>query len=247
MRVAIIGRGEAGHAIDRAMTAQGIETLLLSRSSGFDLFDPAGYERLGKLDAVVEATGTNAINGKAAIDFFTRSTKATAELVKASGATQHILLSIVNCEKPEVQGYGYYAGKAAQEAVAREHHATIVRSTQWFEFAEQMLSRLRFGLVALLPKMLIQPVAVDTVAQVITECVTGERTGKHYDVAGIEAMTLRELAGRTHPKTFPMPISFRMPGSAGRAFIEGALLPGSAVELLGPSLSEWLQNRQHTA
>src|SRR5690554_2815106 len=109
MRVAIIGRGEAGLAVDRAMTAQGIETLLLSRSSGFDLFDRSGYEHLGQLDAVVEATGTNAINSKTAIDFFTRSTKAAAELSRVSGASKHILLSIVNCEKPEVQGYGYYA------------------------------------------------------------------------------------------------------------------------------------------
>lgn len=243
MRVAIIGRGEAGQAIERAMTAQGISTQLLSRSSGFDLFDPTGYQALGPLDVVVEATGTLTIDSKTATDFFTRSTRAAAELARVSGATKHILLSIVNCEKPEVQGYGYYAGKTAQEKIARSENAIIVRSTQWFEFADQMLKRLRFGPVSLIPSMLIQPIAVDTVAQVITDCATGERSEQPINVAGREAMTLWDLVKRTRQHRFPIPVPIRMPGSAGKAFTAGALLPGPDVELLGPTLDEWLATR----
>lgn len=91
-----------------------------------------------------------------------------AAIANASGA-EHVLLSIVNCEMPEVQGYGYFAGKAAQERTARavSEYLEIVRSTQWFEFAGQNLERLRVGPVALVPAMTIKPVALSAVASVL--------------------------------------------------------------------------------
>ena len=228
MKVAIVGGGLSGHAIERAIVRQGATAELFSRSTGFDVLRDNAVERLGQADVIVEATGRFTTSKKVATDFFTRSTRAVASAARASGA-RHILLSIVNCELPEVQGYGYFAGKTAQERVAREEskNLTMVRSTQWFEFAGQNLDRMRFGPLALVPGMTIQPVALDAVADVIAECAVGKRVGALHEVAGPEVMTLGEMTKRLPGKRV-LPVAMPIPGSMGRAFRNGALLPGAA-------------------
>ena len=131
VKVAIVGGGLSGRAIERAIVRQGATAELFSRSTGFDVLRDNAVERLGQAEVIVEATGRFTTSKKVATDFFTRSTRAVASAARASGA-RHLLLSIVNCELPEVQGYGYFAGKTAQERVAREEseNLTVVRSTQ---------------------------------------------------------------------------------------------------------------------
>ena len=240
MKVAIVGGGLSGQAIERAMAKHGATPKLFSRSSGFDVLRDNAVERLGRADVIVEATGRFTTSKKVATDFFTRSTRAIAAAARASGA-RHILLSIVNCELPEVQGYGYFAGKTAQERVAREEseNLTVVRSTQWFEFAGQTLDRMSFGPLALVPGMTIQPVALDAVANVIAECALGKRVGALHEVAGPEVMTLGEMTKRL-PRKRVLPVAMPIPGSMGRAFRNGALVPGSSVEVVGPRFSDWL-------
>ena len=94
----------------------------------------------------MEATGRFTTSKRVATDFFTRSTRAVSAAANALGA-RHVLLSIVNCDLPEVQSYGYFAGKCTQERLAQDlsKRMSLVRSTQWFEFAEQNMERMRYG------------------------------------------------------------------------------------------------------
>ncbi|HLR94094.1 MAG TPA: hypothetical protein VK053_06195 [Jiangellaceae bacterium] len=239
MNVAVVGGGFSAAAIERALIARDASTERLSRSRGFDVLRDDAVARLAQYDVIVEATGLFTTRGKVATDFFTRSTRALAAAAGESGA-RHILLSIVNCELPEVQGYGYFAGKSAQEQLARQEsqNLAIVRSTQWFDFARQNLSRLKLGPIAAVPTMTIKPVALDAVAEVIADCVTGVRTGPLHEVAGPEVMTLWEMTTQLPDKTgicVPLPI----PGRMGRAFRAGALAPYD-LEVVGPRFSEWL-------
>jgi uncharacterized protein YbjT (DUF2867 family) len=157
---------------------------------------------------------------------------------RVTGA-RHVLLSIVGCTLPEVQGYGYFAGKTAQEEAAREAGAdlTIVSSTQWFEFARQNAERMRFGPVALVPAMRIQPVALDAVAAVVADVALGVRPGPVVEVAGPEAMTLWQMT-RALDGTGARPVPLPIPGRLGRAFAGGALLPGPGVEVVGPRFAD---------
>jgi uncharacterized protein YbjT (DUF2867 family) len=242
MKVAIVGGGLSGRAVERAVVKQGATAELFSRSTGFDVLRDNAVERLGQAEVIAEATGRFTTSRKVATDFFTRSTRAIAAAARPSGA-KHILLSIVNCELPQVQGYGYFAGKAAQERVAREesNNLTIVRSTQWFEFAEQNLGRMKFGPLALVPTMTVEPVALDAVADVIAECAVGKRVGATYDVAGPEVMTLWEMTKRL-PDKHVLPLGVPIPGKMGRAFRRGVLVPGPEAEQIGPRFSEWLDH-----
>jgi hypothetical protein len=243
VRVAIVGGGLSGRAIERALVDRGSTAKLFSRSTGFDVLRDDATGHLGQPDVIVEATGHFTMSKKIATDFFTRSTRAVAAAARASGA-RHLLLSIVNCELPEVQGYGYFAGKTAQERMARDEsdNLTIVRSTQWFEFAEQNLDRMKLGPFALVPQMTIKPVALDAVANVIADLATGNRTGTFTEIAGPEVTTLwgmtKQLSGK-RVVPLPMPI----PGRMGRAFRDGTLVPAGAAEVIGPSFAEWLSAR----
>lgn len=240
MRVAVVGGGVSGNAIARAITAQGVDVQLFSRSTGFDVLGDGASARLAPADVIVEATGQFTTSRKRATDFFVRSTEAVAAAARAANA-RHILLSIVNCELPEVQGYGYFAGKTAQERVARERSdsLTIVRSTQWFEFPGQNLDRMKFGPFALVPGMKIKPVALEAVANVIAECVTGARTGALVEVAGPEVMTLWDMTSQLPSKSVK-PVPLRIPGGMGRSFREGILVPRAGTEVAGPPFAEWL-------
>lgn len=243
MRVAVVGGGASGTAIHRALTARGATAELFSRTTGFDILRDDANACLGDAEAIVEATGRFTISRRAATDFFTRSTRAVAGAARASGA-RHILLSIVGGDLPQVQGYGYLAGKTAQERVARQESPdlTIVRSTQWFEFADQNLDRMKFGPFALVPAMTIQPVALDVVADVIADAATGTRTGALHEVAGPEVTTLWDMTAQLHRKRVT-PIPLCIPGRYGRAFRDGTLLPAPGVEVVGPRYAEWLNAR----
>lgn len=243
MRVAIVGGGASGRAIHRALTERGATAELLSRATGFDILRDDAIARLANAEAIVEATGRFTISRRAATHFFTRSTRAVAAAARASGAHQ-ILLSIVGSDLPQVQGYGYLAGKAAQERVARQESPslTIVRSTQWFEFAGQNLDRMKVGPWALVPAMTIQPVALDAVADVIAEVAIGARGGASIEVAGPEVTTLWDMTMQLPGKGVP-PIPLRIPSRYGRAFRDGTLLPAPHVEVIGPGYAEWLDAR----
>ncbi|PJJ55379.1 NADH(P)-binding protein [Compostimonas suwonensis] len=243
MRVAVVGGGASGTAIHRALTEHGAKPELFSRTTGFDVLRDDAPARLAEAEVIVEATGRFTISRRAATEFFTRSTRAVAAAARASGA-RHILLSIVNGDLPQVQGYGYLAGKTAQERVARQEspNLTIVRSTQWFEFAGQNIDRMKIGPIALVPAMTIQPVALDAVADVIADAATGVRTGALHEVAGPEATTLWDMTTQLSDKRVT-PIPLRIPSRYGRAFRDGTLLPAPGIEVAGPRYTEWLNAR----
>lgn len=242
-RVAIIGRGWAGSAIRSALEKYGAQAVTLSRSTGFDAMRPVDLAEFGHFDAVVEATSTSASKRDDAIEFFTTSTRNIAGAAAEMGA-RHVLLSIVNCDAPDAQAYGYYAGKAAQERAARDvadeadGQLTIVRTTQWFEFAQQMSDRMRSGPLTFLPKMRTRPVALAAVADVIAQCCSGARAGEKYELCGPEPMWLRDMV-KALPGA-PFPVTVPLPGRAGHAFKSGLLMGGPDCEVVGPTFAQWL-------
>ncbi|RUQ09122.1 hypothetical protein D8M35_03225 [Curtobacterium sp. HSID17257] len=58
-------------------------------------------------------------------------------------------------------------------------------------------------------------------------------------VAGPERTTLLEMT-RALPGPGVRALSLRLPGRLGRAFRDGALLPGAGTEVVGPSFDEWV-------
>jgi len=238
MQAVIVGGGASGVAIQRACEAEGIRARQVSRSTGFDV--TAGSFPPLEADVVIEATNVVATGRKACVEFFERSARSVAHAAAQAGA-RHILLSIVNTDRPEVQGYGYFAGKKAQEETAGRFSPalTIVRTTQWFEFGAQVLQRNRLGPLGFVPGMRIKPIALDAAARVLAETASGKRTGGIVEASGPEEMTLWELVQRTPKPGGVLPVPVFLPTGFGRAFRRGALLPDPGVEEVGPRLEDW--------
>ena len=240
MHVAVVGGGLSGSAIVRAVEARGGSVTRLSPSMGFDVLRDDAVSALAGADVIIEATGRFTTSRKQATAFFTGSTRALSAAAEHLQA-RHVLLSIVNCTLPEVQGYGYFAGKTAQEqiALAASPRLTIVRSTQWFEFARQNLERMKIGPIALVPAMTIAPVALRAVAETIADVAIGDRTERTIDIAGPETTTLWEMTkALANPGATPVPLP--IPGRMGRAFRDGVLVPGAEAEVVGPRFSDWV-------
>ncbi|MGO2037219.1 MAG: hypothetical protein ACTH2U_12125 [Brevibacterium sp.] len=240
MSVAVIGSGRLATSVQRHLSHQGVTARLHSRATGFDVFDRSTHHEIGDVDVVIEATDIQTQQERVARGFFVRSTRA-ANTVAARAKAKHILISIVNVNQPKLQGNGYYAGKAAQERVALSEHSrlTVVRSTTWHEFAHQNLERFRIGPLSLVPSMLIRPIALNALAQAVTECAIGDRSGVSYDFAGPEVTTLWGMTkhlGRNRTLIAPL----RVPGAAGKAMRHGVLLPNGEYEVVGPSFNDWL-------
>lgn len=245
MQVVLVGTGRLGGAVRDALDRRSVPTRPLSRATGFDVLTPDSSASLGEADVVVEATDLFTQHAQRAKDFFVRSTRTVNAAARRAGA-RHILVSIVHCEQPALRGNGYYAGKAEQERVARDEHEglTIVRSTLWFEFARQNLDRMRYGPLAVVPAMRVQPVALDAVADVVADCATGERTGPLHEVAGPEVNTLWRMTTAL-PGRRGLPVPVPVPGRAGRALRDGTLLPGPDVEVVGPRFADWLATDEY--
>lgn len=240
MRVAIVGSGRLALAVQDRLACNDVDVKLFSRTTGFDVLSCDAERGVGDVEVIIEATDIRTQQATVARDFFVGSTKAVNAMARRANA-KHILISIVGCARSDLAGNGYYAGKAAQERLALAEHSrlTVVRSTTWHEFARQNLERFKVGPLAFVPTMTIRPIALDAVAEAVAECAVGERSGTSYDLVGPEVTTLWKMTKQLGEKRALM-IPLMVPGEAGRAMRQGALLPQSEFEIIGPNFSDWI-------
>jgi uncharacterized protein YbjT (DUF2867 family) len=196
---------------------------------------------LAGVDCVVDCGNVVTMSRKAAVDYFTTTTRRLGELGKAAGVRHHVVLGIVNSDKV---GFPYYAGKLAQERTALEGPvpATVLRSTQFHEFAGQVLGQLRVGRWSLMPEMLIQPIAAAEVGVALAEVVEAGPNGRVGDIAGPRPERLTDMARQVvaHRGERRTVVGLRLPGRTPHAMRDGGQLPGGNAVLRGPTFREWL-------
>jgi uncharacterized protein YbjT (DUF2867 family) len=143
--------------------------------------------------------------------------------------------------------HGYYEGKYAQERLVEAGPVpwTILRTTQFHEFAEQMLHRMRWGRVAIVPRMLLQPVAAREVAQRLADLLALPPSGRARDLAGPAQLWLPEMIRKvvTAAEERVMLIPVTVPGAAGRSMATGGLLPQTGYDAGHICFDDWLGAR----
>jgi len=242
MRIAIAGgTGAVGQLLASRAAAAGHDVLVLARSRGVDLVTGHGLDLRG-VGTVVDVTGMQTLSAGKSRAFFTAVTERLLTAGREAGVSHHVALSIVGAARAP---HGYYAGKAAQETLIEQGAVpwTILRSTQFFEFAEQ--TAVSIGPLQLHPIMRSQPVAADTVAQRLLELAEADPARTTVELAGPEEMRMAEVL-RAVSSTGPAGrrvVEFALPGGFGRALRDGSILPGPDAELRGPSLAEWAASR----
>jgi uncharacterized protein YbjT (DUF2867 family) len=243
MRIAVAGAtGHIGRLTSAALERDGHEVVGISRSMGVDLLSGDGLdEALAGVDAVVDATNGPAGNRKEAVAYFGATTRNLLAAEQRAGVRHHVLLSIVGIDR--MDGNAHYSGKREQERLVEAGPVpwTIVRTTQFHDFAAMVASWTERDGVAVIAPLLVQPIAPADVADVLAGVVTGEPQGRYPDVAGPETQDLVDMARRTldlRGRRIRLVPSWS--GPFGTSMAGNVLLPGEGAVIAPTTFDEWL-------
>ncbi|CDO10570.1 LysR family transcriptional regulator [Mycolicibacterium cosmeticum] len=196
MNISVIGAtGLIGSKVVALLERDGHHVVAASRASGADVLTGDGLtDALAGADVLVDVVNSPSFDDGPVLDFFTRSSANLVAAAKAAGVRHYVALSIVGVDAlPES---GYMRAKVAQEhtITASGLPYTIVRATQFQEFAEGIVASLDAGDVVRVPDALIQPVAADDVAAAVARVATAGPRDGIVEVGGPEQISFADLA-----------------------------------------------------
>jgi uncharacterized protein YbjT (DUF2867 family) len=150
------------------------------------------------------------------------------DAAEAAGVEHLVLISIVGIEEIPL---AYYRDKVVIERLVTDSAVphTILRSTQFHNLVDEILSAQRFSPILLAPKQTLQPIAVEDVADRLVELAGSDPAGRVADIGGPQRRTFPELAkvwaaakGTRRP-VWPV----KLPGKVFAAYAAGHnLVPG---------------------
>ncbi len=150
-----------------------------------------------------------------------------------------MLLSINGIDAPCFDDFPFYVAKRASGDPARSGLPyTIVRSTQWFEFALNPVA-VTHDTVSV-EDWLIQPVAVDAVAASLLTAAESGEVDETVTITGLGTVRPPELTARYLRAVGDLhPVRVRRPAIPELSF--GALLAPCEATVVGPALDDRLR------
>lgn len=243
MRIAVVGAtGTAGSRTVTRLKRRGIRPVEVTRSHGADLITGTGLaEALHGVDVVIDTS--NPAPPDDTLSLLATLTSAARNLVDAcckQRVRRVVLLSISGIENPALDGFAYYVAKRAQEQILKTSPlaSTILRSAQWHEFATNPAAVTFAKQEVSVQDWLIQPVAADTVADVLVDLAL-DSAAVDMAVAGPEVVRLPDLTARLL-RHHGDPRSVRAVPPTVPALGGGALLAPADAAILGPDVATWL-------
>lgn len=244
MRIAVAGgTGTVGRHIVAAARERGHQVVVLSRAKGVDLVTGDNIDAaLTGTDAVIDVTSIATQSARASRAFFGAVTRNLLAAEKRLGIDHHLALSIVGSDRAP---FGYYAGKAEQEERVRSGLVpwTILRATQFHEFAAQLYERFHLGPIALVPTMSSQPVAAREVANRLVDLAEVGPAGHAVDLAGPETLRMADMvraylsASGRRARVWEVPL----PGGFGRAMRDGTILATASADRGAQTFAQWVR------
>jgi uncharacterized protein YbjT (DUF2867 family) len=199
MRITVVGAsGLIGTKVVEALGAQGHEVVAASRSSGVDVLTGAGLtDALAGADVLVDVTNSPKLDGVSALEFFTASATNLVESGRREGVGHYVALSIVGVDG--VPDSGYFRAKVVQEMIITGSGIpySIVRATQFAEFADGIIDSMTDGDDVRVPDALIQPIPADEVASAVARAATEEPLNGIRNIGGPRKITFEQLARDT--------------------------------------------------
>ncbi|MDT0140971.1 SDR family oxidoreductase [Microbacterium sp. PRC9] len=243
MRIAVAGgTGVVGSHVVDALRAEGNDAVVLSRRTGVDLTAGAGLDAaLDGVDAVIDTANVTTVSAGVATRFFEAATGNLVAAAARARVAHVVLLSIVGIDRIP---HDYLAGKLAQERVVETGTVpwTILRATQFHEFAGQVFERAKVGPLHVAPRGRVQPVAAREVGAHLAALAAGAPQGRAADLAGPREERLDDMvkayARRTgHGGWIP---SVSLPGGQMKGMRAGLGLPGPGAVLGTETFAQWL-------
>jgi uncharacterized protein YbjT (DUF2867 family) len=195
MKIVVIGgSGLIGKKVVTNLRQHGHEVLAASPSSGVNTVTGEGLaQALAGAQVVVDVANAPSWEDKAVLAFFETSGRNLLAGEAAAGVGHHVALSVVGTDR--LLASGYFRAKMAQEKLIKASPIpyTIVRATQFFEFAGGIAQLATEGQTVRLPPVLMQPIAADDVAAVMADVALAKPLNGMFDLAGPEPIRQDDL------------------------------------------------------
>jgi len=248
VRIAVAGgTGVVGRHVVEVARSRGHEVVVLSRAHGVDLVAGTGPDGplapvLDGVDAVVDVASTPTVSARASRAFFGAVTGHLLAAEHAAEVAHHVALSIVGVDRAP---HAYYAGKVLQEQLVVDGGVpwTLLRATQFHEFAAQVHGQTRVGPLVVVPRMTSQPVAAREVGERLVDLAEGDPAGRVPDLGGprqeqvVDMVRAYAAATRARGRI----VGLRLPGAYGRAMRDGTLVPGPGADHGVQTYDAWLR------
>lgn len=242
--IAVIGAtGTAGTRVVARLKSRDVAVVEISRAHGIDLFNGADLSQaLQGVDVAIDVSNPVPPDGRS--DIGQSLAAATHNIVGACARqeVQRLVVStIAGIEDPVFDGFAYYEAKRQAKDIMLDGPVptTIVKSTQWYEFATNHDAVSCDAHEVIVEDWLIQPIAADTVADVLVEAALGQ-IHTPRTIAGPDAIRLPELTSKLLVQQGDNR-QVRAVEPAVAALGAGALLASGHAVIVGPDVDTWLQ------
>lgn len=245
MKIVVIGgTGLIGSKVVKKLQEQGHEAVAASPDTGVNTITGEGLAlALRDASAVVDVSNSPSLEAAAALTFFETSTRNLLAAEVAARVGHHVALSVVGTER--LSEGGYIRAKIAQETLIKASSVpySIVHATQFFEFVKGIAAAATDGNTVRVAPVLIQPVAADDVADVVSSVAVGRPVNGTVEVAGPERMRLdafiqRGLSARNDPRVVVPDPNARY---FGAPLSERTLVPDDDARAGKTRFEDWLR------
>src|SRR5262247_2961007 len=176
MKIVVIGgTGLIGSKTVPILRQGGHEVVAASPNTGVNTITGEGLkEAMAGTQVVIDLANSPSFEDKAVLEFFETSGRNLLAAEATAGVRHHVALSVVGTDR--LLASGYFRAKVAQENLIKASAIpyTIVRSTQFFEFASSIAKNATEGATVRLPSALMQPIAADDVAAALADVAGGK-------------------------------------------------------------------------
>ena len=166
-----------------------------SRSTGADVLTGEGLaDALAGADVLIDVVNSPSFEDEPVLQFFSTSTTNLAAAAKTAGVGHYVVLSIVGADG--LPDSGYMRAKVVQEKTIVDSGIpySVVRATQFDEFAEAITGSLVVGDEVRVPDGLIQLIAADDVAAEVARVAVGPPLGGIVNIGGPDKISFAEMA-----------------------------------------------------
>ena len=247
MKIVVVGgSGLIGSKLVNNLRQRGNEVLAASPASGVNTLTGEGLaDALKGAQVVVDVSNAPSWEDKAVLEFFETSGRNLLGAEAVAGVKHHVALSVVGTDR--LLASGYFRAKMAQENLIKASQIpyTIVRSTQFFEFAGGIAKNATEGAAVRLSSVLMQPIAADDVAAALADVAVGDPIEGTLEIAGPAQIRQDELIRQYLSATGDTRnvITDVRAGYYGVEANDQSLVPGPNPRLGSIRFAEWLNTQ----
>ena len=254
MKIVVIGgTGLIGKKVVTNLHQHGHEVVAAAPSTGVNTLTGEGLaDALAGAQVVVDVANSPSFEDQPAMEFFETSGRNLLAAEKTAGVRHHVALSVVGTDRLIGSGpgslSGYFRAKLAQENLIKASGIlfTIIRATQFFEFAKGIAQSASDSSTVRLSSVLMQPMVSDDVAAAVTDVALGQPVNGLIEVAGPDQIRQDELVRQFLSATGDARkvITDVNAGYFGIAVNDESLVPGDGARLGKMHFSDWLKEKR---